>query len=35
VRVDTWGRRDAASEATTSPADASRMEQLRGLGYIE
>ena len=35
VRVDTWGSRDAASEATTSPADASRMEQLRGLGYIE
>lgn len=35
VRVDTWGTREAVPEATASPADATMMEQLRGLGYIE
>ncbi len=34
-RVPTWGDRTAIPAASASPADASMMEQLRGLGYIE
>ena len=34
-RTPTWGVREAGGLPTVSPADATMMEQLRGLGYIE